>query len=318
MKKTLLILAICIFAVNFSFAEDITLTTIMPSQAVLRGQKAAIGKTYVSAATVPDSTFTDNPDIDLLVEGSVGLGTTTGLDDKLTIDCGGSLAGIRIQNPGSTKPGLEVFGNDNTNCWMQVGNTTTTERVGMSVDNAAAVDNPANRVQAYVGSLTPNTPFSIGAHNREYIRILENYHPGLLCSVGIGTPTPRGMLDVNSTDPSGQIYCYTSSPTSSDYAEYFENEESVPNGSIVGIDMITGKVRKYRDGDELLGIVSSKPAILCNNTKDTKDNPRYTPVGILGQLEFNKNEVVIKNRIIYTKDGKKIGILLSTGKVLIK
>ena len=41
-------------------------------------------------------------------------------------------------------------------------------------------------------------------------------------------------------------------------------------------------------------------------------------MGLLGQLEFNQGEVVVKNRVVYTKDGKKVGILLSNAKVLIR
>ncbi|MBN1408606.1 MAG: hypothetical protein JW956_12485 [Calditrichaceae bacterium] len=41
-------------------------------------------------------------------------------------------------------------------------------------------------------------------------------------------------------------------------------------------------------------------------------------VGLLGQLDFNEDQVEISGRIVKTKDGKKIGVLLSNGKVFIR
>ena len=83
--------------------------------------------------------------------------------------------------------------------------------------------------------------------------------------------------------------------------------------------MDTGKARKYREGDEFIGIYSTNPAYVGNRLKETDEEMQETHllVGLLGQLDFDETQVIITGRIIKTLDGKRIGILLSNGKVLI-
>ena len=134
---------------------------------------------------------------------------------------------------------------------------------------------------------------------------------------GIGTTGPGYILDVqHATDKVNSKNGYLTN--GADYAEYFENEEATPKGSLVGINLQTGKVRRYRLGDEFLGIASNGKGFVGNGDKDIENNPNYTLVGLLGQLDFNKDEVIAENRRVYAKDRKKIGVLLSNGKVFLK
>jgi hypothetical protein len=106
-----------------------------------------------------------------------------------------------------------------------------------------------------------------------------------------------------------------------DYAEWFEKEEEINPGDIVGLNLETGKARKYRSGDVLLGICSSNPGFVGNsdiNKSDEEIKKNYVLVGLVGQLDFNKEQVMIIGRKVETKDGKQIGYLLSNGKVLLK
>jgi len=75
----------------------------------------------------------------------------------------------------------------------------------------------------------------------------------------------------------------------------------------------SGKVRKYQAGDELIGIVSDKPGIIGGSKVDNS-----VLVGLIGQLYFAEDQVDIEGRIVKTKDDKKIGVLLSNGKVFIR
>jgi hypothetical protein len=103
-----------------------------------------------------------------------------------------------------------------------------------------------------------------------------------------------------------------------DYAEYFENEGAIPQTSIVGINPVSGKVRVYQPGDEFIGIASDgKSGFVGNGNKDIEANPAYTLVGLIGQLVVDESQVVIQGRSVKTQDGKKIGILLSNGKVFV-
>jgi len=106
-----------------------------------------------------------------------------------------------------------------------------------------------------------------------------------------------------------------------DYAEWFEKEEEIKPGDIVGLNLETRKVRKYQSGDVLLGICSSNPGFVGNsniNKSDEEMKKNYVLVGLVGQLDFNKEQVVIKGSKVETKDGKQIGYLLANGKVLLK
>ncbi|MAW07991.1 MAG: hypothetical protein CME61_06880 [Halobacteriovoraceae bacterium] len=105
-----------------------------------------------------------------------------------------------------------------------------------------------------------------------------------------------------------------SSP-SSDFAEYFKSEESLDKGDVVGINLKSGLVRKYQKGDELLGVVSTDPGFVGNKNETGE---HIALVGLVGQVPFNKSQVKVVNRIVYTKDGKKIGVLLHSGRLFLR
>ena len=142
-------------------------------------------------------------------------------------------------------------------------------------------------------------------------------------NIGTGTTSPNSELEVTggigvnravdvavgSVDISGSYLT-----NGADYAEYFEAEEEVSPGDLVGINLATGKARRYASGDSFIGIAGDKPGIIGNN-KDNKEG--YALVGLLGQMDFKQDQAVIQGRLVQTVDGKKIGVLLSNGKVLI-
>ncbi len=101
-----------------------------------------------------------------------------------------------------------------------------------------------------------------------------------------------------------------------DYAEFFQNEEKIKNGDLAGLNLSTGKVRKYVAGDEFIGIVTPEAGFIANAKHS--DDKNYTLIGLVGQLEYRDDQVVVENRIVRTLDGKKIGVLLKSGKVFIR
>jgi hypothetical protein len=100
--KSICLLSFLLFICStFVFAEEITITTYYPSPYgsyhELRSQKMAVGTTYInsSAACWASSTCTVNiipPATDLIVEGSVGIGTIAPLS-KLSINGGVHVGG---------------------------------------------------------------------------------------------------------------------------------------------------------------------------------------------------------------------------------
>jgi hypothetical protein len=105
--------------------------------------------------------------------------------------------------------------------------------------------------------------------------------------------------------------------TGADYAEYFENEEIIPVKSLVGLNRETGKVRKYIEGDALIGVVSEKPGFIGNNDGDIEHNSSYTLVALVGQVSVDPEMITIEKGEISTLDGKAVGHALAGGKVLL-
>jgi hypothetical protein len=101
-----------------------------------------------------------------------------------------------------------------------------------------------------------------------------------------------------------------------DYAEWIEKEESTRPGDLIGINLENGKARRYRRGDLLIGIHSENPAIVGNQIdNDMKDT--HCMVALVGQVPVDRDQVDISGRIVKTKDGKMVGVLLKNDKVLL-
>ncbi len=106
-----------------------------------------------------------------------------------------------------------------------------------------------------------------------------------------------------------------------DYAEWFVKEGDAVSGDIIGLNLATGKARKYESGDALLGICSSRPGFVGNrdiNKSDEDMQKDFILVGLVGQLTFDSGQVTVTSGIVETKDNKRIGYLLSDGKVFLK
>lgn len=110
---------------------------------------------------------------------------------------------------------------------------------------------------------------------------------------------------------------YNSTTGAADYAEWFEKEnELIIAGDLVGLNKETGKVRVWREGDPVVGIASSNPA-LAGNKLGSNMHETHALVGLVGQLELKDSRVVDVDGAIYTPDGQFIGYRLADGKVFI-
>ncbi|MBP9691149.1 hypothetical protein KBD81_03660, partial [Candidatus Woesebacteria bacterium] len=120
-------------------------------------------------------------------------------------------------------------------------------------------------------------------------------------SVGIGSTNPGnnklkivGSLCVKSDDAAcagstaGTIYATTTTVASADYAEYFRtNDTDLQSGEVVCIDTLnSNSVKRCTNASDtnVMGIVSTSPAVLGNATEETVDNPNYKAIAMLGQI----------------------------------
>jgi len=138
----------------------------------------------------------------------------------------------------------------------------------------------------------------------------------------ISTGTDSGNNRVARIDNTGKGWFNGGTATGgADYAEWFKKEENCVPGDIIGLDLSTSRVRKYVPGDILIGICSTKPGFIGNQNIDTSDKEmgnNYVLVGLVGQLNFNKEQVHILGKKVETKDGKQIGYLLDDDRLLLK
>ena len=101
-----------------------------------------------------------------------------------------------------------------------------------------------------------------------------------------------------------------------DLAEYFEAEEIVTTGGLVGLNPETGLVRNYRSGDTLIGVQSTNPAFIGGSGLNGNE-ANSVLVGLIGQFE-SIPDTIDDNGSIYTSDKEYIvGYRLTNGKILL-
>ncbi|MBI2870460.1 MAG: hypothetical protein HYY14_01990 [Candidatus Omnitrophica bacterium] len=101
-----------------------------------------------------------------------------------------------------------------------------------------------------------------------------------------------------------------------DYAEYIIAEEIIEPGYLVGINLETGRARKWQMGDPLVGVTSTHPAFIGNTAGETAEEP-HVLVALVGMVDIKDTEAVTEGRIVKTPDGQRVGYLLADGKVIL-
>ena len=143
-------------------------------------------------------------------------------------------------------------------------------------------------------------------------------------SVTITTPLfdVKGVSNFSSSvtisanlDVTGDLSANNFTPSGADYAEYFRSERLLEPGDVVGINLENGLVRRYQNGDELIGVITTNPGVLGNKNETGEF---IAPVALVGQVPVKKDQVVIKGRRVFSKDHQSLGILLNNGLVFLK
>jgi len=153
----------------------------------------------------------------------------------------------------------------------------------------------------------------------------DNVAVFLSVKMGVGTTNPKSQLQVsqgglcvetdgacNGNNTAGTIYANTTSINGVDYAEYFPSEGPLKSGDLAGLHRASGKVRRYREGDQLIGVVSTKPGIIGGHSRKGKG---FSLIAILGQVPVDDKQIQVQNGVATTKDGLQVGYKLSTGDI---
>ncbi len=143
------------------------------------------------------------------------------------------------------------------------------------------------------------------------------YHDNMAAFVDVSLCVKTGSgCDSLATPTAGTIYANIASINGADYAEYFLAEEPMQKGDVAGLNKNSGKLRKYRTGDFLVGIVSTAPGITGNDKIASR--PDSVLIALVGQVPVQNTQTKRDGRQVLTLDGQKIGLLLDTGDVFLQ
>ena len=253
----------------------------------------------------------------MINNGNVGLGTTaprSRLEIKGDPDVRFSLAVGNIAVAGDNRRFFTIRNNPNRAETIFLFSPALAGDGGPGTDTIFRITNPW-RIDSTVNF---GSPFGLNGSDFSFV----HFDPGagelhVRNRVGVGTFNPIFDLDVR-----GDIGCDTLTESGSDYAEWIEKDrqEDLEPGDILGLNPQTLNVRRYRKGDEFVGVYSTSPGTVGNQDRGkTQAQMRQTHalVGLFGQLPFKQDQVRIRNNIVLTPDGKRIGLLLSNGWVLL-
>ena len=223
--------AIPVSTVHGQAKEEIKLTTIIPDQQVLRVKKGYIGEANYDPNIFPDTSIQAKS---LLVEGNVGIGTTTPgsklminypssstISDALTLENIASGLGTGSRLTYSTKAG-----HDHAFIQSQYVDGTTFHDLEFGVGGGGNIDGTVKMVvlgsgNVGIGTTTPQATLSVGSLDQiNFYRPLDNVlaiqttlddHPlgtfggntenrlvlqPLVGNVGIGTTNPTNLLTI--------------------------------------------------------------------------------------------------------------------------
>ncbi|NOR87199.1 MAG: hypothetical protein GQ527_06285, partial [Bacteroidales bacterium] len=130
--------------------------------------------------------------------------------------------------------------------------------------------------------------------------------------VKLGSNDPNYKLDVygDINIPIGYSYLVDGGKGGGKYAEYFEAEEALTIGELVGINLETGLAKKYESGDLFIGIVCNASGFIANANLETIENSHYVLVGLDGLMEYDNHQVSKSGQQLFTVDGVLIGSVI--------
>lgn len=129
--------------------------------------------------------------------------------------------------------------------------------------------------------------------------------------VGFFGQLPEYAIDIRTSDKINSKSGYLT--LGKCISQYFKKEGTIIVGDLVGVNISTGYVRKYINGDVFVGVCVEISGYSLNVNKEIQLDSTYCEVGIKGSMSFNQTQTLLINREVYTLDNKRIGVLLANG-----
>jgi len=324
------VVVIIIFCVMLSFnhtytyPDDITLTTIMPGQDTARYKRGAIGPNY------EDENNANIGNENLIVEGSVGIGTKSTDRAKLNISnqdgsSPTSVPGISITNTNSPNNTEFVTQVDNNGVYgvynftnVNIGSNGTklyslTQQglfgIGSEDSDRSMLGISATGNNGVVGlslkntSSNPNKEFVLDVNNSDIFSITDftGQAPGSqgntrlsidsTGNIGIGTDNPKAILEVNSTN-SGLL------PPRMTQAELNAIQNTAPAGS-VAYNTTTNEIN-YHNGAQWVSMIPGKRIIAgtINNSGGIASGTGFSSKNIGGGYRITFDQPFANNSIL--------------------
>ncbi len=298
---------------------------------------AANGANY-AGFKAPDSTT------ELFVDTSnnrVGIGDSTP-DAELDVSSDASFTGILIDNTATDGDPILAFQLSGTSTFtlgvddgdpdkFKIGTSAITTNTRMTIDSSGNVG---------IGITSPGHLLDVDGARTATVPIFNVNDTASGVSGGTVAMISSDRTDTGdygllflSTDADGTIdqeFVFRSDGTlfaevtftggGADYAEWFQKEGDIPDASLIGLNLETGKVRVRRPGDPLVGVQSTNPGFVGNAIDGAETDPEkmketHALVALMGQVDINGNTAIEQGRSVSTEDGQFIGWRLANGKV---
>jgi hypothetical protein len=265
------------------------------------------GNLYLSTTTVSGTATSTMPALTILNNGKLGIGTSSPLANFTLVASSSNAFRIDDGTGGNV---------------LSVDSTITSNNAG--IDITAGGGQTGNLLNFFSSGGTPLAFFTAAGGFQQNIssstalRIQDGMSNDVFVvnstsgNIGIGTTTPYARLAiVDSTtalrdelliatttggivfrvDSYGRTYgdgAYSS--PAADYAEYFyTNSKALQSGEVVCVDVLQNNaVKRCERGadNDVMGIVSTKPSVIGNFTKESQKNAsHYAIIGMLGQVD---------------------------------